>query len=319
MKLLRTLFSKHKFPYSKIKITRQGTFYILVLIILGFAAFNSGNNMIYLIFAIALSLMGVSSYLAVKNLFNIEIKVEFPQEIYANKETFISVFLVNLEKRKKFVIEVELLGKVFHFDLLEKQAKKNENFTFVRRGKYEIKKVSISSSYPFGFFTREKERIINETFYVFPEIRNVFITQKKSFQSNTLKQDNDGDFYSIDDYKEGLDARKISWKISAKLGEEKVITLANSEGTDFVVIFNNSKKMFDEDHFEIAVKKTASLTYKLFHDRINFMFISHKIKLKCASYEDYLKIMRYLSEVNLEDNEPITKTKGITHENIEFI
>ncbi|WP_041726085.1 DUF58 domain-containing protein [Caldisericum exile] len=319
MKSLKTLFLKRKFPYSKIRITRQGILYILVLIIIGFAAFNSGNNMIYLIFAIALSLMGVSSYLAVRNLSHIDIKIESPQEIYVGKETFLSVILLNKEDRKKFVIDVELMGKNFHFDVVEKNEKKSNSFTFNKRGKFEIGKIKVRSSYPFGFFIREKEITSNEVFFVFPEIRDILISQKNSIQLNALRQENDGDFYSVDDYKEGIDARRISWKISAKLGEEKVIMFANSEGSNYTIVFNNSKKLFTEEGFEIVVVKIASLVYKLFHIRLNFDFISPKINLKCTNFEDYLRIMQYLSEVTREDNEPIRNTKGITYENIELI
>lgn len=319
MKSLKILFKKRKFPYSKIEITKQGILYIAILIIIGFASFNSGNNMIYLIFAITLSLFGVSSYLAVKNLSNISTKLEIPQEIYANRETLIVISLLNQEKGKKLLLDVELLGKKVHFDVLEKSEKRSIRLNFEKRGRYAINNVSLISSYPFNFFTRVKDVPINENFFVFPEIKEVRIRSSRPAGLNTLRESSDGDFYSIEDYKEGMDARRISWKISAKLGEEKIVSLAISDGGDVVVVFNNSKKLYNNESFEKAISKFASIVYKLYYQGTKFEFVSPKLDIVCNSYENYLKIMKCLSEAVLEDNEPTKLEAGISDEDIEFI
>jgi len=93
---------KRRFPYSKISILREGVIYILVLLIIGFAAINSGNNTIYLIFSITLSIFACSSILAVRNLKDIEIEIDTPQEIYANKESNIYAYIKSKDKRKNF-------------------------------------------------------------------------------------------------------------------------------------------------------------------------------------------------------------------------
>ena len=316
---MKPSFTRRKFPYSKISITKQGILYILILVIIGFASFNSGNNMIYLIFAISLSIFGASSYLAVKNLNGIDVKVDMPKEIYTKKDTFFTVAVSSLDKMKKFLLDIELLGHKIHFDAVKEEEKKSIRLNFEKRGRYEIKNVKVSSSYPFGFFIRTKEKTINEKFYVFPEVGEIRIKNRALSGINASKESNDGDFYSIDKYKDGSDARRISWKISAKLGDLHIINVADVSEGNLVVVFNNSSTLYSSQNFEVAIKKIASLVYKFYHEGVKFEFISPKLDIECINYENYLKIMKCLAEVKLENIEPIKVEKGITDENIEFV
>jgi len=125
---------KRRFPYSKISILREGVIYILVLLIIGFAAINSGNNTIYLIFSITLSIFACSSILAVRNLKDIEIEIDTPQEIYANKESNIYAYIKSKDKRKKFLIDVKILSQTQKIEEINGVEKRKFKMLETKRG-----------------------------------------------------------------------------------------------------------------------------------------------------------------------------------------
>lgn len=313
------LLTKQKFQYSRIKITKEGLFYIALTFLVGFSAFNSGNNLIYLMFSILLSLFAASSILAVNNLKNIEVNLKSEEEIYAKKDAFIDVEIKAKDKRKKFFIDIKIsensLRVEFLDTLLRKKIKVNEN----KRGKKTIEYIYLSSSYPFGFLIREKKIKIDFSFLVFPEIRPVRIKNMSSTMGSLLKKDDSGDFFSFEDYQEGMDARNIYWKVSVKLDKEKVITKANDNLNELKIALNNSYKLYDAYTFEDAVIKVASLIKLLFEQRIPFEFIKDGNSIKCNSYKDYILIMEYLSEVKLEDKFTLENFQDIiTEKDIEY-
>jgi len=309
-----------RFPYRSIKITKEGIFYILASIVIGFSAFNSGNNLIYFIFAFLLSLLGASSIIAVNNLKGIYVKITSKDEIYANSESFFQLEVINKESSKKFLLKVKVLGNTYKISNLNNKFEKNIKVFEQKRGIKKIDKVLISSSYPFSFFEREKEISLNFSYYVFPEIREVYIKDAKVSGHKSIKKSEDGDYYSISDYTEGMDARKISWKISAKVEKEKIIESGESSDENIKIVFDNSSKLYDSDSFEDAVVKVASLVYTFYKNRVIFEFVSPSVNTKCTTYEDYIRIMEYLSTVQLEEKEPILNDyDGITPNEIFFI
>ena len=286
---------KRRFPYSKISILREGVIYILVLLIIGFAAINSGNNTIYLIFSITLSIFACSSILAVRNLKDIEIEIDTPQEIYANKESNIYAYIKSKDKRKKFLIDVKILTQKKKIEEINGVEKRKFKMLETKRGIKTIKTIKLSSAFPFNFFTREIDENVEYEYFVFPEIRNIYLNNNLIGGIGSNKKSEGGDFYSVEDYKPIMDARKIAWKISAKSDKEKAVILADSEDYDLKIVFDVSNKMYTKDSFEEAVIKVASLVYKLYSSNKTFEFITNNFSIKCTNKNDYLKIMEKLS------------------------
>ena len=60
---LRRLLANLK-PPRKLKLTREGKYYLLITLGVGFAAVNTGNNLLYLLLGMFLSLIVVSSVMS---------------------------------------------------------------------------------------------------------------------------------------------------------------------------------------------------------------------------------------------------------------
>ncbi|CAD7771508.1 MAG: hypothetical protein KIIPBIDF_00264 [Candidatus Methanoperedenaceae archaeon GB50] len=63
----------------QVKITKPGIFFVALTIMLGVAAVNTGNNLIYLIAALMLSLMALSGLSSFLNLVGLDFKIEVPR------------------------------------------------------------------------------------------------------------------------------------------------------------------------------------------------------------------------------------------------
>ncbi|PLX76004.1 MAG: hypothetical protein C0615_07340, partial [Desulfuromonas sp.] len=65
------------------KLTRAGTLYIVLTLLLGFAAVNTGNNLLYLLVSALLGFMAVSGLIGRYNLARLRVDFLPPPEIYA--------------------------------------------------------------------------------------------------------------------------------------------------------------------------------------------------------------------------------------------
>ena len=76
----------HAFSLS---ITREGWCYLLVLLVIAFAAFNTGNNLIFMILSASLALLVVSEGLSSLNLKRLDLQIDLPESVPA-QQTFVS-------------------------------------------------------------------------------------------------------------------------------------------------------------------------------------------------------------------------------------
>src|SRR5262245_1988234 len=67
---LARFWARFKWP-RKLRVTREGRYFLLITVCVGFGAFNTGNNLLYLLFGMFLSLIlvsGVMSELSLRHL-----------------------------------------------------------------------------------------------------------------------------------------------------------------------------------------------------------------------------------------------------------
>src|SRR5437016_12422477 len=82
--LTRSAFAEisHGFP---VDVTTGGVIFIVVLIIVAFAAWNTGNNLLFMVFSIMLSTLFVSWVAARASLRNLTVSARFPDHIFAGE------------------------------------------------------------------------------------------------------------------------------------------------------------------------------------------------------------------------------------------
>lgn len=193
----------------------------------------------------------------------IEVDIEFPQEIYANRpfplriglknnRGFLPVFLLK--------VKVDAHEAIFDFVDRKKEAIKYVDISFIQRGRYEFKEVYVCSVFPFNFFVRCKKLKKSFRITVFPEPRRVDILSPAE-KEDSLKGDKpadragyDSDIISVRKYIYGDPLKYIDWKATAKTNELRTRELSSLSHQPVVIDF---EKIFIKNTEE----KISGVTY----------------------------------------------------------
>jgi uncharacterized protein (DUF58 family) len=190
--------------------------------------------------------MGISGFFGRGNLSKIEVKVDLAQEIYAATKCPIGVTVRNRRKFLPiFLLRVNIQGSEVFFPFVDAgdKATRYANMTFERRGEYNIGLVSLSSVFPFNFFTRYKWFSDLSSFVVFPKLQQCELSslyQKERRLKGEHSSDKSGyesDIISIREYVHGDPIKYINWKATAKTGELKTKELSSLTYQPVVIDF----------------------------------------------------------------------------------
>jgi len=87
-------------------VTVEGLLFIVFLAIIGFAAWNNGNNLLYLVLSAMLAFLIAANMIARMSLADVSIQLRFPDHIFAGESSNISITLLN---HKRFMPSYSLL------------------------------------------------------------------------------------------------------------------------------------------------------------------------------------------------------------------
>lgn len=219
--------------------------------------------------------MLISGIFGRRNLQDIEVHVEPPEEVYAGTLIPVKIDLINKRKfMPAFLINVMIGQKEVLFPFVEAKsgASLYLDMRFEKRGKYRSDHLYISSVFPFNFFTRYKKLVHQLNFIIFPEPKkchpvHTFDRQKKPKGDDSSRlAGHDSDILSIRDYVPGDPMKYISWKSTAKTGILKTKELSNLEFQPVIIEFD---KIIIRD-IEIKISCITFIILKLFQAKIPF-------------------------------------------------
>ncbi|MHB8123367.1 MAG: DUF58 domain-containing protein [Desulfuromonadaceae bacterium] len=199
--------------------------YVLITLLIGFAAVNTGNNLLFLVVSGLLAFMSVTGLAGMYNIKKLIPDLHPPEEIYAgipaifsvsvkNSKRFLPSFLIRLECRTDQAVVVPLVipNSICHAPVL---------LTFNQRGEVPLGLITISSSYPVGFFTRYWRFEIDSKVTVFPApIATASIGSGEGTQATGVglrrERGLSGELERIYPYSGSEPLRMIHWKHSAR-------------------------------------------------------------------------------------------------------
>ena len=218
-----------------IGITKSGYFYILMTLVIGFSAVNTGNNLVYIIAAALLSYMVASGILGHMNLLRIQVSLSFPEEIFAGIEFPVKVSVRNMRKsRPAFLLQGTIMGRSVLFPLVQERSlqEKTLMLTLDKRGRNFIHALELSSPFPFNLFTRYRTCPLQVQLIVYPRplpgpdlVLRELISPRQGDRFSSFPG-HDADILSIRDYTAGDPLKTIHWKATARTGILKTKELA---------------------------------------------------------------------------------------------
>ncbi|MEE2755869.1 MAG: DUF58 domain-containing protein [Myxococcota bacterium] len=214
----------------RLKFTREGKYVVGITIGVGLAAINTGNNLLYLFLGMLLSLIIISGVLSEITLSKLKISRRFPEHIFAKQAVLVSVVLRNAKKHiPSFSVQVDDQldrdgrAKRCFFLKLKPNSQQSTSYRaeFARRGLYTFSDLSLVTRFPFSFFIKQKaiRETAPTTVLVYPALRSIDIpTAMPSQLAGQLTSPLRGhgqDFFGLNEYQEGQNAKNIHWTRSA--------------------------------------------------------------------------------------------------------
>ncbi|MCC7540334.1 MAG: DUF58 domain-containing protein [Deltaproteobacteria bacterium] len=162
-----------------LRMTREGKWFVGITLGVGFAAVNTGNNLIYLMLGLMLSLIIVSGVLSELTLRRVKVRRQLPARAFADQETLVEIVLTN---QKRFVpslsLEVEDIAKGVVTERRCYFLKVAPGGTQVaayrrrprRRGLLELTSFRLATRYPFGLFEKSRHVESSSELVIFPAL-----------------------------------------------------------------------------------------------------------------------------------------------------
>lgn len=229
VRLWRRRRSGSRAPRRTLRFTREGRYLIGITLGVGFAAINTGNNLLYLFLGMLLSMIIVSGVLSEQTLRQLEVIRELPPQVFARRPFLTGIVLGNRKRRlPSFSVQVEdviqgrPLSKKCYFLKVPAQARQSTSYRteFERRGLYRYHGLKVETRFPFAFFVKSRRYDAPAELVVYPAIQPVgHLPLEARALLGEIARPRRGagrDFHSLRDYRVGDDARDIHWKRSAR-------------------------------------------------------------------------------------------------------
>ena len=209
--------------------TRDGGWFILVLVGILVVALNTGNNQLYLLLGMLLTLVISSWLLSEISLRGIVPRRQPPPRVHANHPFLMGIVLRN-EKRRfpSFSIEVEdlcddqVVDKRCYFLKIPSGRTQQTSYrhSLPRRGRYVFTAFRISTKFPFALFRASRYVEHKSEIVVYPALLSLSHLPQALLsaagEQTVGKLGRRGAFHALRELRSGDDPRDIHWKSSAR-------------------------------------------------------------------------------------------------------
>ena len=248
--------------------TREGKRFLLATLLIAVAAFNTGNNLIFLILAMMLSMILLSVVILRYNLKGLTLAFSAVHPVFVKNR---AVFKVSLSNKKKLMpsysihvtIPKGITGQcAMPYVPPMSNTSVEMDSIFTKRGIYRYGDFTLESNFPFTLFKKTVKAYIGGEVIVYPEIKEIdeLIPEltKTDYTAHTTRHAPGDEFLTIREFRYGDSMRRIQWKASAKTGKLMVKDTGTDEPRLLTIILDNIKPLHKES-FEKAVSFAASL------------------------------------------------------------
>ncbi|MBX5482501.1 MAG: DUF58 domain-containing protein [Myxococcaceae bacterium] len=233
-------------PPRSLRITPAGRTFLIVTLGVGLGALNTGNNLLYLVLGLQLSLIVISGVLSERCLRGLTVRRLGADGAFAG-EPFAFRWAVRRARGHSFALELQEenpdlqgSGLLAHLGPGE-QAIVRGDLVAQRRGPHRLAAVKVTTQFPFGLFAKTRTFPLEGLVEVFP--RRVPPPHHEPSgkdgddgqQPRSQSAGGTGEVVELAPYREGDDARRIHWVRSAALGQLVRVDRAREERRTFLL------------------------------------------------------------------------------------
>ena len=295
-----------------IELTTGGGIFLILVAVVAFAAWNTGNNLLFLVFSVLVSALFVGWMSARASLRELTVSARFPDHIFAGEAAPVIVTLRNTKRvLPSFSTLVEARGPIdaggpddkkkrrprfqkrtlayFVYVPHAAAAEQRVEQLFPRRGHLLINGFELSTRFPFGFLRRRRRlRARNVDLIVYPKPEAIgdelHLLPMYAGRSASLRRGAGHDLFSLRDYQPQDDLRHIDWKATAR-SRRLTVREFTSEDERRITIILDTRLTSETDPsgatFERGVTLGASLTKHFIDERAEVRLI---IGVECGRF-----------------------------------
>jgi uncharacterized protein (DUF58 family) len=258
----------------RLRPTRAGWVFFALVFAVGFAALNTGNNLLYLVLSLMLAFLVLSGILSEAALRGIRVERRLPFEWVAGRASRVVLEISNAQPRTwSHAIVVEdlgsaprasqdrALGTVFAM-LVAPGRTESRSYRFEpdARGELRFRAFRVSTRFPFGLFVKSLEIPREATVIVYPRLTARRAPRRLLGEPRTIREAEgrgarNAEVTGLRDFARGDSPRRVHWRASARRGVLLVREEAGSAGGEAEVILRTRGAAED---FETAVARAAS-------------------------------------------------------------
>jgi uncharacterized protein (DUF58 family) len=298
--LARSAFAEVSGRGLPIEVTTGGVIFVVILVIVAFAAWNTGNNLLFMVFSIMLSTIFVSWAAARNSLRELTVSARFPDHIFAGETAEVLLTVRNAKSLlPSFSILVEMRGSFdrpgapsrkkkqrrsrkstlgyFVYVPHSAAAEQSVQQVFPKRGHVLVNGFELSTRFPFGFFRHRRRlgaRDVDIVVYPKPETiaDELHLLPLNTGQTPSFRRGAGHDLLLLRDYQARDDLRHIDWKATARARRLTVREFtAEDERRITIVLDTRLTEDIDEENFRIrfenGVTQSASLVKHFIDER----------------------------------------------------
>jgi uncharacterized protein (DUF58 family) len=218
-------------PPRRLRFTREGKVFIGITFGVGLAAVNTGNNLLYLVLGLLLSLVILSGVLSEIALRGLEFRRRLPRRAYAGTPALVEIEVHNTKRHApSYSIEVEdrlenrRTDKRCYFLKVSAGARQTAAYRRVApvRGTEQYLALRVATRFPFGLFEKWREIDMREAQLVYPSplrSRSERTPTVVAGEQVTREERGHGEVDGVRELADGDPVRDIHWAKTAAAGK----------------------------------------------------------------------------------------------------
>ena len=304
--------------WRRVQFTKAGLVFSLGAFAIGFVAFNTGNNLLYLLFGAMLGLIVVSGWLSEQVIRQLAVYRRVPRGTTVGNPTRICYEVENRRKRiPSLALEVGEAGLqergFLPFIAPGGRGRTQAETTFVQRGIFELTAVRVSTSFPFGLFLKSRDLPLSGELVIWPRSDRAVRppdpgggATHRAAAFLGVAAGTRGEYRGLRTYRPGDDPRDIHWRTSARLGQPMVREYEEGDSEALWLCLDSGGP--PGERAEIAIEIVASLAARAFREGRRFGFFSHHQTIEAGLGPGQLeRILGALARVDFSPDTPLPR------------
>jgi uncharacterized protein (DUF58 family) len=267
-------------PPRRLSPTRAGWCFFALTFGVGFAALNTGNNLLYLVLSLMLAFLVLSGVLSESALRGVVVRRRVPRELFAERDAWVTIEIHNRQRRwvaYSLVVEDRWIGadarehaagRCFALRILPGGCEERSyRMQPAQRGELAFAGFVVSTRFPFGLFSKSRAFAAKETALVFPAIDPVAIPPdfggvRDAGEGVSGPRGRGSEVGGVREYARGDAPRRIAWRTSLRARSLWVREVESEHQGEVEVRLRTAGRPADSG-FERDVRGSASEVFAL--------------------------------------------------------